>query len=135
MKVLADQLDANQELWELVGILHDLDYDETGENRSKHGVIAAERLEGDLPTDGLNAIMRHDHRTGYAPVTKLDHSLIFADALSIIIQDGHLEASITMDAFQKEIDRVSASKPWLKKIIEEYPLRAEIDFLKILKLL
>jgi len=32
--------------WSLVGLLRDLDYDETKSARNKHGVVAAKRLEG-----------------------------------------------------------------------------------------
>ena len=131
-KALANQLGTNEELWELVGILHDLDYAETSNDWSKHGVISATRLEGKLPSEGLNAIMRHDYRTGLTLNTKLDHSLIFADALSIIIEDGCLGADVTEDVLLKEIDRISESKPWLKDIIDGFPFREEVDLLDIL---
>ena len=132
MKILARNLGCDENLWELVGILHDLDYDETSKDRSKHGIVAASRLEGMLPAEGIEAIMRHDYLTGLTPNTKLDHSLIFADALSIIIEDGHLGADVTEDALLNEIDRVSENKPWLKGIIEGFPFREEVDILEIL---
>lgn len=133
MKELARLLCSDEELWELVGILHDLDYDETSKNRSKHGILAASHLEAMLPNEGINAIKRHDHRTGLIPNTKLDHSLIFADAVSIIIEDGPLGADFTEIALLKEFDRVSECKPWLKDIIEGFPFRENVDILDILK--
>jgi len=133
MKILAKKLRCDENLWEFVGILHDLDFDETSNDRSKHGVLTASRLEGMLPAEGIEAIIRHDYRTGHNPVTKLEHSLIFADALTIISEDCNIEAGITSNALQKEIDWVSKSKPWLKDIIEGYPFSEDVDILDILK--
>ena len=72
---LAGFLDSDLDTWMLVGLLHDLDYDETVCDRSKHGVIAANRLSGMLPEEALLAIQRHDHRTGMLPETDLDYAL------------------------------------------------------------
>lgn len=132
MKILARNLGCDEELWELVGILHDLDFDETRKDRSKHGIVAASRLEGMLPANAIEALMRHDHRTGLIPNTKLDHSLIFADAMSIIIEDGPVGEEVSEDAQLKEVDRVLECKPWLKGIIEGFPFREEVDILEIL---
>ena len=134
MKELARQLDADETLWELVGILHDLDYDETINDRSKHGVIGASRLEGRLPSDGLNAIKRHDYRTGLIPDTELDRSQVFADAFSVIFEEGNLNAGITMEEFQEVVSTVSEDRPWLKKIIEGYSFRVDVLHL-LMKLL
>ncbi len=41
MRRLAVFLDADPELWALVGLLHDLDYDETVDDKRSHGLKAA----------------------------------------------------------------------------------------------
>jgi hypothetical protein len=55
----------------------------------------------------LHAIKSHDHRSGYKPSSLLDHSLRFADAVSILL---------------RESEDVLDEKPWVKEIIEEYQL-------------
>ena len=49
MSKLAARLKRPRQEWELVGLLHDLDFDEVGSDMSKHGVIAAEGLKDKLP--------------------------------------------------------------------------------------
>ncbi len=58
--------------WELVGLLHDLDFDLVARDMSKHGILASQMLHGKLPEDSLYAIKSHDHRTCYRPNSLLD---------------------------------------------------------------
>jgi len=85
MKELAKKLGMNEEEWELVGLLHDLDYDTICGDMRNHGLVAAEMLKGKLPEEGLHAIRAHDYRTGVKPESKLDKALIAADCVWILI--------------------------------------------------
>ena len=73
--------------WELSGLLHDLDYDDTVDDREHHGVKAAEALSGLLDEAILQAIRSHDHRSGYQPSSLLDHSLRFANTVSFLVTE------------------------------------------------
>lgn len=57
MRQLAQRLGEDEERLEIVGLLHDLDYDMVQENMTKHGVVAGEILANKLPADSLYAIM------------------------------------------------------------------------------
>jgi len=81
MRELAKTLHMNAEKWELTGMLHDLDYDKTIDNPSKHGLIASKTLEGKLPEECLHAIRAHDHRTGVKPESLMDKALIASDCV------------------------------------------------------
>jgi predicted hydrolase (HD superfamily) len=118
MVILAEHHHEHIHDWELVGLLHDLDYDETAGNREMHGILAAKSLDGLVNPSVLKAIRYHDHRTGDDPTTLLDHSLKFSDAVSIIV---------------KESDSVLADKPWLNKIIESYELQEGLIVEEIIK--
>lgn len=63
------------ELWGLTGLLHDLDYPATKETPERHALEAAEFLADRLPPLALDAIRRHNHLSGHAPETELDHAL------------------------------------------------------------
>jgi len=81
MRVLATKLGANEEEWELVGLLHDLDYNLVDGDMRKHGLIASEMLKGKLPDNCLHAIKSHDYRTGIKPENTLDKALIASDCV------------------------------------------------------
>jgi predicted hydrolase (HD superfamily) len=85
MKELAKKLSIDEEEWELVGLLHDLDCEMIGGDMRRHGLVAAEMLEGRLPEEGLHAIRAHDYRTAVKPESKLDKALIAADCVWILI--------------------------------------------------
>ena len=85
MRALARRLGEDEDLWGLTGLLHDLDYEETKDDFSKHGLRSAEMLEGLLPEEALHAIRSHNDLTGVEPETKLDLALRASDALSGLI--------------------------------------------------
>jgi len=81
MKKLAKRLQMNTENWELAGLLHDLNYDKTINDMSKHGLVASKMLEGKLPEECLHAIRAHDHRTGVKPESLMDKALVASDCV------------------------------------------------------
>lgn len=86
MRAMAQRLQEDEYLWGVVGLLHDLDYDYTQGNPEKHANFSAEILKGLLPDEGVNAIKAHNYlHTDYLPSTRLDKSLIAADAVSGLI--------------------------------------------------
>ncbi len=84
MASLARYWKESEELWYLTGLLHDIDLPETIDCLEKHGLLAAEKLQGLLPEEGIRAIMAHDFRTEPVPDTILARSLVFADMLEIM---------------------------------------------------
>ncbi|MCS7258732.1 MAG: HDIG domain-containing protein [candidate division WOR-3 bacterium] len=60
MKKLAEYFGEDPERWGLVGLLHDLDYDETSNNPEKHALITCEILKDKgFSDEELNAIRAH----------------------------------------------------------------------------
>ena len=85
MRGLAEKLGENIPLWEAVGLLHDIDYEEVGNDWNRHGLVSAEMLVDDLPEQGLQAIRAHNPRTGVVAKTPLDIALMAADGLSGLV--------------------------------------------------
>ena len=56
MTNLAKRLGGDKGEWELVGLLHDIDYDSVLGEMAQHGVRAAESLAGKVSDEGLDAI-------------------------------------------------------------------------------
>ena len=89
MRGMAAKFGGDPNLWEAAGILHDVDYEEVGQDWTKHGARSAEIVKALLPDDGLYAIRAHNPQTGSLPESKMDWSLYAADGLSgLIIAQG-----------------------------------------------
>jgi len=85
MRGLARFFGENEELWGLVGLLHDLDYDRTRDNVEMHAKLTADFLKDKLPDEAIKAILSHNERTGEKPSSKLAYALIAADQISGLI--------------------------------------------------
>ena len=84
MKRLAEHFSAPAELWEVVGLCHDLDFIAVAGDWSRHGLLTVEWLGDSIPAEAQNAIAAHDHRTGVQADTLLADMLKTADAIAII---------------------------------------------------
>jgi putative nucleotidyltransferase with HDIG domain len=84
LKELASKFGEDVEKWGLAGLLHDIDYEETKAEPSKHGLVGAEYLESlGLEEDIIHAIKVH---VGHlAPESKLDWALFATDPLTGLI--------------------------------------------------
>jgi putative nucleotidyltransferase with HDIG domain len=84
MRVLARKLGENEGKWALVGLLHDLDYDETKDNPEKHGFITMELLaDKRLEDDILYAIKAHPGH--FERKSLMDKALYALDPLTGLI--------------------------------------------------
>lgn len=132
MAALAEFILEDEIEWRLVGLLHDLDYDETRDCIDSHGKVAAEALKGKLSDGGLRAIISHDHRSGVEPQTLLDESLIFADSLAVIIENRGLDILADTSSWHRALREESDSKPWISESILTYITQSEIPTSQIL---
>jgi predicted hydrolase (HD superfamily) len=113
MGKLAVSLCENSSEWELVGLLHDLDFDDAGGDMSKHGVVAAERLAGKLPEKCLYAIKAHDYRTRFKPTSRLDNALVAVDSLSILIEKAKKRRQkLNVETLETILANISSEEPW-----------------------
>ncbi len=89
MRTLARRLGEDEDLWGLVGLLHDIDYDYVGRDPLKHGLGALELLKGVLPDYALEAIAMHNEQNGFVTssevAVRLSHALRASDHLSGLI--------------------------------------------------
>lgn len=86
MKGLAKHLNEGEDLWRLVGLLHDIDFEKTSDKPEKHGVIAEQILKGLVSDEIIKAIKTHNfENTNVIPETKMENALIAADSISGLI--------------------------------------------------
>lgn len=134
MRVLAGEFGEVEFEWELVGLLHDLDYDLVRGDMSQHGVKAADILNGRLSERCLHAIRSHDHRTGIKPETIFDESLIFADSLAVLMEDQSINASAETSRVESALQKESIIKPWISENIFTYINKNKISFSHLIKI-
>ncbi|MCK5023586.1 MAG: HDIG domain-containing protein [Candidatus Aenigmarchaeota archaeon] len=87
MKGLAIELGGDPEVWEIVGLLHDADYEKTKDKMELHTILLAEILEKeDVGEEVIRAIQSHAYEyTGKKPQTKMEFALLSCDDLTGLI--------------------------------------------------
>ena len=123
MKKLAEHLGKDVNLWMLVGLLHDLDYEETKNDFSKHGIVSAEMLKGKLPSEAIEAISAHNDLTGVKAKSDLAIALRAADQLSGLI----IAVALVMP--NKKLEEVKVDT--LKRKIKQKDFARRVDRQKI----
>lgn len=87
MRALAEEFGADADKWEIVGLLHDADYEETRDDPDRHAqVIAGQLEERGVSEDIVRAIRAHNYeRLGVMPETELEWALVTCDDLTGLI--------------------------------------------------
>jgi len=88
MKALAKRFEEEEaEEWEVAGLVHDLDWEETAENPIEHGRAGAEILaEEGFPEEIVRAVRRHNFMAGEEPPeTMLEKALYYAEEITGLI--------------------------------------------------
>lgn len=84
LRGLARRLGEDEEKWGLAGLLHDIDYGETRDDTTRHGLAGAEMLKAkDVEPEIVHAVLCH---VGAVPAeTGLDKALYAADPITGLI--------------------------------------------------
>ncbi len=85
MRSTARRLNEDENIWEITGILHDIDFEEC-HGMEDHAIIASEFLEGKVSEEVVQAILAHNHEaTGVSVDNPLKRGLVAADAVSGLV--------------------------------------------------
>jgi len=86
MRALAEYFNEDQEKWALVGLLHDIDYEETKGDPQKHSLLGAEFLEKlGLDKEIVEAVKTHNEIHQIKPESLMAKSLFCVDPLTGLI--------------------------------------------------
>jgi len=135
MRRLAEALSQPAELWEVVGLCHDLDFFAIEDDWSRHGPMAVEWLGDRILPEAQQAIAAHDHRTGIVADSLLADSLKAADAITVIDEKLGRPALRAIDtanpyaALRIKLGRRS----YLADMIEGYALKHAIPFERLVE--
>jgi len=91
MRDLAKYFKEDVGQWGLAGLLHDIDYDRTADDPSKHSIIGAGILEGlGLDDEVVYAVRAHNDYHGIERKRRIDKALYSADPVSGLVTAGAL---------------------------------------------
>ena len=87
MRALARKMGQDEELWGIAGLLHDLDFEETKEAPSRHGLKTAQILkEHGVCAEIIEAIKAHNAEgLGLVRTSDFDHALAAAETVTGLI--------------------------------------------------
>jgi putative nucleotidyltransferase with HDIG domain len=86
MKELARYFKEDEEEWELAGLLHDIDYEETKDKPEQHSLIGSEFLQKNgVDQKIVEAVKTHNEIHGFVPQTKMAKALFCVDPLTGLI--------------------------------------------------
>ena len=128
MKKTAQFLGEDQEKWDLVGLLHDVDFGETENDMKRHALAAEEILKGKVDDEIIRAIKSHNfENTGVNPETKLELALVAADAISgLVIATALVNPSKKLaDVKVKSIKKKFKQKEFARNCNREHMLYCE----------
>jgi len=128
MKRLAEELDGDPEVWEIVGLLHDADYEKTKDDMERHTILLAEILEDeDVSQEIIRSIQSHAAEySGVSPTSLMDYALLSCDDLTgliVAVALVHPEkiAAVTVDSVRKKFK----SKSFAASVNREKILKCE----------
>ncbi|TFG49346.1 MAG: HDIG domain-containing protein [Anaerolineales bacterium] len=141
MKGLALELGGDLEVWEIVGLLHDADYEKTKDQMERHTILLAEILAGeDVGEEIIAAIQSHaSEYTGVIPSTAMEFALLSCDDLTGLIVAAALVhpeklAGVTVDLVLRKFGSKSFAASVNRKKIQYCEKNLDIsldDFITI----
>jgi len=87
MRALAVKFEKDRDLWGIAGLLHDLDYEITGEDSASHGAVSAKMLEEKGVSSEIADVIKKHNAEGLGLVrsTIFEHALTCAESITGMI--------------------------------------------------
>lgn len=105
MRATAGALGEDADLWEVIGILHDIDYEEVGEDMERHGDVGADMLlAAGLGEEVAGPVRRHNYVKYGDTDTQVDTALTAADNISgLVIACAKVKGGSVTDVTAKTV--------------------------------
>ena len=101
MRALARHFGEDEELWSLIGLLHDVDFPHTKDTPEQHGLMAETLLAGLMPDEAVNAIKAHNSEcTGVIPASRLEYALRCGETVTGMVTAAALVRPTGMDGME-----------------------------------
>ena len=137
MKALAKRFNKEDEIenWELAGLLHDLDWDKTRNDISRHTKLTEEILRKEnFPSEVIVAIKKHNHAAGNPPPeAMLEKALYYTEEVTGLIVASALVlpfqklADLTVDSILKRFRESAFARGVDRELLKEMPSRMDLS--------
>ncbi|MFC1599936.1 HD domain-containing protein [Patescibacteria group bacterium] len=125
MAALAKRLNEDSEKWAIAGLLHDLDWEQTSEDPSKHGhttfdILKEEGIE--LPEDMAHAIQSHNEQyTGVKRESNFDYALAAGESVTGLIYAYALMRPTNLEGMKaKSLNKKFKDKKFAANVSREF---------------
>jgi putative nucleotidyltransferase with HDIG domain len=127
MRALAPRFGADPEMWGLVGLLHDLDYNETRERMERHGLETEKvLLEHGVHQDVIDAIKAHNaENLGLIRTKPVDFALTAGETITGMI------VAATLVTPEKKIAGLKASSVKKRMKAKEFARTVNRDHIRL----
>lgn len=128
MRKLAERFGEDSDIWGITGLVHDLDYEETEADLSRHSLVSAKWLEDlGFPPEVVKAVRVHNEMHGFPLESRLERALTFADAISglVIASALVLPSKKINDLKVKSVIKRFKEKDFARGVNREEVLRCE----------
>ena len=107
MRATAGVLGEDADLWEITGILHDIDFEEVGEDMERHGDVGAQMLlAAGLGEEVAGPVRRHNYVKYGDTETPVDAALTAADNISgLVIACAMVKGGSVSDVSAKTVKK------------------------------
>jgi len=107
MRATAGALGEDTDLWEIIGILHDIDFEEVGEDMERHGDVGARMLlAAGLGEEVAGPVRRHNFMKYDDTDTLVDAALTAADNISgLVIACAMVKGGSVTDVTAKTVKK------------------------------
>lgn len=133
MRALAKHFNEDEEIWGIIGLLHDIDWDLTKDNPKEHTIKAVEILSGAGASDFLiETIVSHGYGSPECGTnqervrtTKIQHALAAAETLTgliiatALVQPDKRLASVKLSSLKKKFKTKAFAAKCNREIIKE----------------
>lgn len=141
MKALAEHFDKDSDSWEVCGLLHDIDYEQTKDNPKQHSKLGKEMLlEKGLSDQICEAVYTHNGEHGVEPKSLMSKALYCVDSLTGLIvaatlvlpsnEIENLETENVLNRFGEERFAAGADRDAIAKCEDYLDLSLE-EFIEI----
>jgi putative nucleotidyltransferase with HDIG domain len=107
MRATAEALGEDADLWEVTGILHDIDFEEVGGDMERHGDVGADMLlAAGLGEEVAGPVRRHNYEKYGDTDTPVDTALTAADNISgLVIACAMVKGGSVTDVTAKTVKK------------------------------